>query len=340
MIKKILVFLGIFFFMIIPKNVYALPSDSGVIEFYINNTNFVDSNSSLSYNSISYNLSTYINGTHLYNYYVIYFSAPAVSYDGTGRFGVSVAGGCTNNCFASNSYVKPIGVINGQSYYAIVLPLGKADCGVGTGQCVVSNNVFLYTIETMNITILGVDAMDTDTILDNNYAGFQSVINNQNSNTQNMITSFTTNIQNMINNSITQAQQQHQDMQQLNDSLTSEEAPTNNDVSDKVSNWNSKLAGTGPVSQMVLMPITLLNGYVTGFNATCSPYNLGDFMGTDLVLPCIDVSDYLGANLWGVIDVLFSGFMIFAIGKKFVKIFNDFTNLRDNQMDDLYGGGK
>ena len=33
------------------------------------------------------------------------------------------------------------------------------------------------------------------------------------------------------------------------------------------------------------------------------------------------------------------GFMIFAISKKLVRIFNDFTNLRDHQIDELYGGG-
>lgn len=143
-----------------------------------------------------------------------------------------------------------------------------------------------------------------------------------------------------INGMEQQQQQTNQKLENVNNSLNSEEAPTNNDVSNKTSEWSSKLAGTGPVSQMVLMPITLLNGYVNGMNATCTPYNLGNLMGTDIILPCINISNYLGSSLWSVIDVLFSGFMIFVIGKKFVKIFNDFTNLRDNQMDELYGGGK
>lgn len=148
------------------------------------------------------------------------------------------------------------------------------------------------------------------------------------------------NTQNIINNQNQNQAQTNQKLDDINDSLNDDSGVPQNDVSSRTTEWSSKLAGTGPVSNMVLMPITLLNGYISGFNSSCSPYNLGNLMGTDIILPCINISNYLGSTLWNVIDVLFSGFMIYAIGKKFVKIFNDFTNLRDNQMDELYGGGK
>lgn len=114
----------------------------------------------------------------------------------------------------------------------------------------------------------------------------------------------------------------------------------NDDVdSPDTSKWSGVNASDGPISNMVLMPITLLNAYINGINGSCTSFNLGNLYGTDIIFPCIDISNYLGSTLWNIIDVLFSGFMIFMIGKKFVKIFNDFTNLKDNQVDELYGGG-
>lgn len=125
----------------------------------------------------------------------------------------------------------------------------------------------------------------------------------------------------------------------VNDSINSNEAPSTSDVSNNTSDWSSSNAQNGVITNLLTLPIKLLNGYVSGINSSCSSFNLGSLYGTNLVLPCINVSNYIGSTLWGVIDVLFSGFMIFAIGKKLVRIFNDFTNLRDHQIDELYGGG-
>lgn len=154
----------------------------------------------------------------------------------------------------------------------------------------------------------------------------QNIINNQNSNTQNI-----------INNQNQHANQAHQDSESIKNALTSDSIP--DDTSSQANEWSKANASDSVVSDMVLMPITLLNAFYSGFNSTCQSYNLGSFYGTNLSLPCINVSNYLGSTLWGIIDVLMSGFLIFGIGKKFVKVFNDFTNLKDSQVDELYGGG-
>ena len=130
---------------------------------------------------------------------------------------------------------------------------------------------------------------------------------------------------------------------QINNSINDVNSSLNNDSVDtadsKASEWASKSLSDNAVANMVTMPITLLQAYLNGLNGTCSSFSLGTLYDHELTLPCINLSSYFGSTLWGVIDILFSGFMIYALGKKFVKIFNDFTNLRDNQVDELYGGG-
>lgn len=358
--KKLLVFLGIFIFMIIPKNVYAsqvFPHDVKLNNTYIvnyfaptGNTFYVNTSSTQSA-TVGFTVSSYSNESltsdasfSTYPYILVYFQ----TWNTESELMITKNTSCTTSCFSSqNVSIKYIGTnaLNGKYQYVMILQAKKWSIIEGS----LGGSETLYRIEDSftfqspstalrNYEFLNVVLSDTNNIsaVDN----FSSVVNNATTNTNNIISSAQQNTQNIINNQNYNQQQTNEKLDELNDTMKSEEAPTTNDVSDKTSEWSSKLAGTGPVSQMVLMPITLLNGYVSGMNATCQPYNLGNLMGTDIVLPCINVSNYLGATLWNVIDILFSGFMIYAIGKKFVKIFNDFTNLRDNQIDDLYGGGK
>lgn len=106
------------------------------------------------------------------------------------------------------------------------------------------------------------------------------------------------------------------------------------------SEWNSKNATNGTITQLLTLPITLLQAIVNGISTSCSSFSLGTLFGTNITLPCINLSNLIGDGLYTTIDILFSGFMILAIGKKLIKIFNDFTNLKSNQIDELYGGGK
>lgn len=140
--------------------------------------------------------------------------------------------------------------------------------------------------------------------------------------------------------SITNSQQQTTNaINGVNDSINNDTVSPNSENSSTAQSWASQSASDSVVSDMVLMPITLLNAFSSGFNGSCQAYNLGSLYGTNLTLPCINISNYLGATLWGIIDVLMSGFLIYGIGKKFVRVFNDFTNLKDSQVDELYGGG-
>lgn len=87
-----------------------------------------------------------------------------------------------------------------------------------------------------------------------------------------------------------------------------------------------------PISNLLTMPITLINAFITGFDSTCSPYTLGTLYNYTFTLPCIDLTDYLGSTLWIIIDGLCSLFMLFNIARLIITFFDKSTSL-----DDMFG---
>ncbi|MDE5553442.1 MAG: hypothetical protein K2I67_02735 [Malacoplasma sp.] len=84
-----------------------------------------------------------------------------------------------------------------------------------------------------------------------------------------------------------------------------------------------------PVSDLVTMPITLFQAYINGIGSMCSPVNLGNLYGHDLILPCIDLNKILGPTLWVLIDMCFSLFLCYQIGMFCISIYEDITSLVD-----------
>ena len=113
----------------------------------------------------------------------------------------------------------------------------------------------------------------------------------------------------------------------LNDTLNDTSQPnTNQDFND----MNNMVASSTPISDLITMPLTLINAYINGVNSSCSPINLGNLYGTDLILPCINLEQRLGSNLWNIIDAFFSIFMCYNIGMLFITAFDGITSLRDD----------
>lgn len=131
-----------------------------------------------------------------------------------------------------------------------------------------------------------------------------------------------------------------------NNTINSSIQDTNNTLKDdnidnpssSTTQWSNMNASNGTITTLLTLPISLMQAYVNGMSDTCSSFSLGTLFNTNIVLPCIDIGSLIGP-LYGIIDVLFSGFMVFGIAKKLIKIFNDFTNMKTNQVDELYGGG-
>lgn len=115
--------------------------------------------------------------------------------------------------------------------------------------------------------------------------------------------------------------------QSLNDTLTSDEAPNTNQ---NLTDMEDYISSDTPISDLITMPLTLISSYINGVNSSCSPYNLGSLLGTNLIMPCIDIESKIGSNLWGIIDILFSLFMCYNIGMLFITAFDGITSLRDD----------
>ena len=88
-------------------------------------------------------------------------------------------------------------------------------------------------------------------------------------------------------------------------------------------------ASNSPISSLLTLPLKLLNNIHTGLSGTCSALNLGSLLGTDLVLPCINLEQRLGSYLWGLIDYAFCIFLIYNVGMLAVKIWTDVIMMRD-----------
>lgn len=113
----------------------------------------------------------------------------------------------------------------------------------------------------------------------------------------------------------------------LNDTLNNETSP---DTEGYLEDFSENVASDTPITDLITMPLTLINAYINGMNSSCSSYNFGSLLGTELVMPCINLQQRLGNNIWSIIDVLFSIFMIFNISKLFISAFNNFTSLKDD----------
>lgn len=140
-------------------------------------------------------------------------------------------------------------------------------------------------------------------------------------------------------------QQQLEEQQKTNNKLDkvqdsidkTNDTLTNSSVDNPSSNFeqfNNSLPTNGTISNLILLPITLFTKILNSLNGTCTSFSLGNMLGTDLILPCINVSNYVGTALWGVIDVLFSGLFVFVISKQMIKVFNNFTQMKDGDILD------
>lgn len=104
------------------------------------------------------------------------------------------------------------------------------------------------------------------------------------------------------------------------------------DPSSSINQFKDKIAENGVITQLVGLPVTLFTKILNSVNGTCSPYNFGSLFGTDIVFPCINVSNYLGSNLWNIIDVLISGLFVYSLSRKFIKVFEHMSSMEEGDV--------
>lgn len=119
----------------------------------------------------------------------------------------------------------------------------------------------------------------------------------------------------------------------INNSLNDDSGVDNSEIEDLFGDIRGN--SNSPVSDLLTLPITLLQAYLDGMSGTCSPYTLGTLYGTTLVLPCIDIPGIIGTSLWNIVDALFCLYMIYNVGMMCISIYESFTSL-DDSMQLLY----
>lgn len=120
-------------------------------------------------------------------------------------------------------------------------------------------------------------------------------------------------------------------VEDVNDTLNDD---STDDPDSKLNQVSGKVATNNVISDLVLLPVTLFTKVLDSLNSTCTSYNLGSLYNHNIVFPCINVADYIGSALWSVIDVLISGLLIYAISRKFIKVFNELSSLKEGDIID------
>lgn len=131
-----------------------------------------------------------------------------------------------------------------------------------------------------------------------------------------------------VNTAVNKVQEE---TKKVNDTISSSDV---DDPSSSINSMNDKLAENGVITQLIGLPVTLFTKVLNSVNGTCTSYNLGSLFGTDIIFPCINISNYLGATLWSVIDVLISGLFVYSISKKFIKVFEHMSSMNEGDVID------
>jgi hypothetical protein len=142
------------------------------------------------------------------------------------------------------------------------------------------------------------------------------------------------NQQNIIdqNNQIISEQQNTTNaIEDVNDNLTNSDVTG---VEDSFEQFEGFLEDNSTITQLITLPITLYSSILNNVGGSCQPFNLGSLYGEDLVLPCVNIGNYLGSTLWGMIDLIISGFAVYFIAKKLIKVFNTFSSMKDGDVID------
>ena len=159
-----------------------------------------------------------------------------------------------------------------------------------------------YSIDSYTLTDSGTSTNDT-----------QAIINNNNINTQNIIDS-----QNNTTNSVNDINDTLQDTNVGNIDLSGV-----NEISDT------------PITDLLTLPLTLLQQVYNSINSSCSPYSLefGLWGGSyTLSFPCLNLGHerYFGRIVWGVIDDLLCILLLYNLFKMIIWFYSSWTTLTDN----------
>lgn len=173
----------------------------------------------------------------------------------------------------------------------------------------------------------------TNSITGSIIGGKNDIINNQDKNNQDLIDNQNKNHQEQIENDNKNQQETNERLDGIKDSINDDTPPEVNNAFGDI-----KLDKDSAISDLLLLPIKYLQRILNLSSKTCSSYSLNfGIFNSDYILkmPCINLENFFGSQLWATIDYLICFFMIYEICMLFVSAFEDLTSLRDTY-DSLY----
>lgn len=185
------------------------------------------------------------------------------------------------------------------------------------------HNLLGYHIQVIGNTG-GLSTTDIQNIVSNNMSGVYSSLAGVESNLSNQIQSSRAAI-------VAEEKKTTEAVEDVNETMKDD---STDDPDSKLNEVSGKVATNNVISDLVLLPVTLFTKVLDSLNNTCTSYNLGSLYNHNIVFPCINVADYIGSALWGVIDVLITGLLIYAISRKFIKVFNELSSLKEGDIID------
>lgn len=251
------------------------------------------------------------------------------------RIGIGNSMNAARTAFVNNSAYSRSAIYTNYSYDYFDIRWPKTDGSFGLQHFVYSVTYFFIP----NISGVGLavpfqfnNSVSSSTTI--YYAGYHLenlglATNLSSSDIQNIINNSglaTASSQNEIKTSLNQVRQEITDLNNsiddVNDSITSEDEPTI-DLSD------IDTASSTPISDLVTLPASLLNSYLSAFSGSCTSYTLPLPFNHSITLPCFTISDYVGSSVANIIDMAICLFMAYEIVLLFIRIFDDITTLSD-----------
>lgn len=137
---------------------------------------------------------------------------------------------------------------------------------------------------------------------------------------------------------INQNNQTNEKLDNIDDSITSEEAPTKLDNLSDSAGW----LPAGPVDSILNLPLTMFQNLSNNIGSSCTPLVITlPFVDTDITLPCLNsiYEQIDGLSVWiNSIGTIASAFILYSYLLKLYKWVDDTLTFRENNSIDNWGG--
>lgn len=222
--------------------------------------------------------------------------------------------------FNDGNITYPYGVIN------YIFTADFTGTSITMSYNTVASNQSNHTFGGYSITLLSdnrsVTQSDIQSAIQNSGLASASSVNQVQQSINAMYQDLGQHAQNIIDANRYDSQQIQGAIEDTNDTIKDETAP-NLDLSDL------QVSSNTPISDLITMPLTILNTLVQTLDGSCSNYTIPFFYNNTITFPCFTISDYLGSTVTNYIDLFICFYMCYNIGMLVISVFEDITSLRD-----------